>query len=94
MLVTRDEAISSTISGELDQIVVARVGRNHPRRIHRIGKPYGFLFDALAGFSDLACNDVVSARDPGIEQSLAYFGHQLRACNQLKASLPPQVKEC
>ncbi len=93
MVVTCDQDFGTSVLGELDQVVVAPIGRNHPRRVDWIGKPDRFFFNALAEFINLVPSDAVPARYPRVEERLAYFAQELRTGDHFEDAVPPEIEE-
>lgn len=93
MVVACDQGVSTTVLGELDQVVVTAIGRHHPRRVDWIGEPDRLLFDATAEFINLIRGDAVPACDPRVQERLAHFAQKLRAGDHFEDTIAPQVEE-
>ena len=93
MVVACDQGVSTTVLGELDQVVVTAIGRHHPRRVDWIGEPDRLLFDATAEFINLIRGDSVPACDPPVQERLAHFAQKLGAGDHFEDTIAPQVEE-
>ncbi len=93
MVIARNQGVGTTLLCELDEIVVAGVCRHDPRRTNWVGKPDRILLNAAAEFIDLIWRDAVAPRDPGVEESVANFAHQLWTGDQFERTVTPEIQE-